>query len=87
MLFTSVLAEMEIAVLLEVVKRAVSDGLLGTVAGDQLAAVFQSPVAGLRRHLALPALLVSIPTTKSVKRTIVQNGVFQQCRAESGVIV
>src|SRR5216683_895655 len=44
--FTSVLAERETAVRLLVAKLDVSDAPLGTVAGDQLLAVFQSPVAG-----------------------------------------
>ena len=44
----------EIAVMLETLKVATSDGPLGTVAGVQLVAVFQTPVAGSRSHVALP---------------------------------
>ena len=53
--FTSTLTEREIAVVFEIAKVAVSDGPLGTVAGVQLVAVFQSPLVGLRFQLALPA--------------------------------
>ena len=53
--FTSVLAERERAVVALAANVAVSDGPLGTVAGVQLPAVFQSPVAGLDLHWALPA--------------------------------
>ena len=45
MLFTSVLVESETSVVLETSKVAVSDGPFGTVAGVQLAAVFQLPLA------------------------------------------
>jgi hypothetical protein len=55
MLLTSVLAENETLVVLETPKVAVSLGPLGTVDGVQLPAVFQSPLAGLRFQLALPA--------------------------------
>src|SRR5262245_26090088 len=39
----------------ETPKVATSEGPFGTVAGFQLAAVFQSPVAGVCCHVALPA--------------------------------
>ena len=55
MLFTSVLAESETPVIVDRPKVAVSAELLGTVAGVQLAAVFQSPVPGAVSHVALPA--------------------------------
>ena len=55
MLLTSVLAEVETAVVFEEANVAVSDEPLGTVAGDQLLAVFQSPEAGLVFEVALPA--------------------------------
>jgi len=45
-------------VMLDVAKVAVSVGELGTVAGVQLVAVFQSPVAGAGFHVALPAKLL-----------------------------
>ena len=51
----SVLAEMEMPVVLETANRAVSVEPLGRDAGVQLVAVFQSPLAGLARHLAPPA--------------------------------
>ncbi len=52
---TSVLAEAETLVVLEVAKVAVSDEPLGTVAGVQLLAVSHSPVAGLVFQVAVPA--------------------------------
>jgi len=53
--FTSVLSESETLVLLEIANVAVSDAPFGTVAGVQLAAVFQSGLVGLFFHVALPA--------------------------------
>jgi hypothetical protein len=53
--FTSVLAEIETPVVLDEANVAVSVELLGTVIGDQLVAVFQSPEPGARSHCALPA--------------------------------
>ena len=50
--FTSVAAESRIVGLLEVAKVAVSLGPFGTVFGIQFAAVFQSPLVGLVRHVA-----------------------------------
>jgi len=55
--FTSVLAESETLVVFETPKVPVSEAPLGTVAGVQLAAVFKSPLIGLRFHLALPPWL------------------------------
>ena len=55
MLLTSVSAETDTAELFETSNVAVSVLPLGTVAGIQLAAVFQSPVVGLRFQVALPA--------------------------------
>ena len=48
MLLTSVFAEIETAVVFERANVAVSDDPLGTVAGVQFVAVFQSPEPGLR---------------------------------------
>src|SRR5437016_7489910 len=45
----------EMAVMFETSNVAVSDGSLGTVFGVQFAAVFQSPLVGLRFQVALPA--------------------------------
>ena len=53
--FMITVAERETSVMLETSKVAPSSEPLGTVAGVQLAAVFQSPLAGLRFHVALPA--------------------------------
>lgn len=53
-LITPVLSERKIAVVLERSKLAVSFGPLGTVAGFQLLAVFQSPLVGMRFQVALP---------------------------------
>ena len=52
-------------------KVAVSVAELGTVAGVQLAAVFQLPLAGLRFHVALPAkALLHAKNRLSTKATI-----------------
>jgi hypothetical protein len=58
MLLTSIGAEIETAVLLEVAKVATSEAPLGTVLGVQLVAVFQSLLAGFAFHVALPAWAV-----------------------------
>src|SRR2546430_12549302 len=55
MTFTSVLADRETAVVLEVAKKAMSDGPLGGPPAVQFVAGVQSPVAGLANHVALPA--------------------------------
>ena len=52
---TVVFAEIEMAVVFETANVAVSADPLGTVAGVQFVAVFQSPEPGLRSHIALPA--------------------------------
>jgi hypothetical protein len=52
---TSVLAESETLVMFEEANVAMSDGPLGTVEGDQFAAVFQSPETGFCFQVALPA--------------------------------
>src|SRR5437867_5679169 len=52
--FTSVLAEIETAEMTDNWKVAWSADPLGTVEGVQLAAVFQSPLVGVRLHVALP---------------------------------
>ena len=56
---TSVGSEMEMPVVLETPNWAVSAGPFGTVAGVQLGAVFQSPLAGLRFQVALSAKAVA----------------------------
>src|SRR5207302_1852869 len=58
MLFTCIRLERERPVMLDVANVAVSVGELGTVAGIQLAAVFQSPVPGAAFHVAFPAKLI-----------------------------
>ena len=55
MLFTCVTAESLMLWTFEVAKIAVSPWALGTVAGVQLPAVFQSPSPGISFHVALPA--------------------------------
>jgi hypothetical protein len=55
---TTVFAERETLVVFESVNVAVSAGPLGTVAGVQFVAVFQSPLPGFKFHVALPAWLV-----------------------------
>jgi len=61
---TSVLAEVETPVVLETPNIAVSAAPLGTVAGVQLIAVFQSPLTGLARHFALPPKAVAAAKSK-----------------------
>jgi hypothetical protein len=61
---TVVFAEREIALVFEVAKVAVSADPLGTVAGIQFVAVFQSPEVGLRSHVALPAWLAWMKSIK-----------------------
>ena len=53
--FTPVSAERETAVVPDNPKVAVSAAALGTVAGVQLPAVFQSPDPGTSFHVELPA--------------------------------
>src|SRR5438552_11183363 len=55
MALTSVFAEIERSVVFEAPNVAVSADPLGTVAGLKFVTVFQSPEAGLRSHIALPA--------------------------------
>ena len=64
---TSVLAERETPVILENANVAVSADPLGGPPADQLPAVFQSPVAGLAFHLALPAKLLLAVESRSVR--------------------
>ena len=52
------------AVVFERANVAVSADPLGTVAGLQFVAVFQSPELGLRSHVALPAWLVWMQSIK-----------------------
>ncbi len=52
-------------VVCETSKVAVSVGSLGTVAGVQLLGVFQSPLAGLRFQVALPAWAETFEISKS----------------------
>jgi len=64
---TTVLAERETPVILEVAKVAVSTDPLGGPPAVQLPAVFQSPVVGLAFHVALPAKLLLAVESRSVK--------------------
>jgi len=68
MLFSCIWLERDTPVMLDVTNVAISVGELGMVAGIQLAAVFQSPVAGAAFHVALPAKLV-LPATSTNNRT------------------
>src|SRR3954468_20130026 len=56
-LATSNLSDTEISVVFELSKVAVSVGPFGSVAGVQLAAIFQSPLVGFRFQMALPAIV------------------------------
>jgi len=64
---TSVVADRETAVVLDVAKKAMSDGPLGGPPAVQFVAVFQSPVAGLDNHVALPAKLLLAVERRSVR--------------------
>ena len=66
---TSVFAEIETDVVFEEPNVAVSAVPLGTIAGVQFVAVFQSPEPGLRSHVALPAKVV--PAAESSKNIAV----------------
>ena len=58
------------SVTFETSKVAVSCAPFGTVAGVQLAAVFQSLLVGLRFHVALPARLIpTLKVTRTADRT------------------
>jgi hypothetical protein len=65
--FTCTLAEMETPVVKEWAKVAVSDAPLGTVIGDQLLAVFQSPVVAPLEgaHVALPPKALTAASTSA----------------------
>src|SRR5262249_44049540 len=71
--------EVKMPVILEKPKVAVSFGPLGTVAGVQLGAVFQSPFVGLRFHVALPA--------KAVLAARTRNGSNSAARMEAGALI
>src|SRR5438105_4819175 len=75
-LFTSVLAETKTFVTLEAPKVAMSLGSLGTVFGVQFAAVFQSPLVGLRFQVALPAKLPSVSRANEINRMTLANLLF-----------
>src|SRR6266699_3860834 len=70
-------ARIETSVTPEEANVAVSEGPFGTVAGVQLVAVVQSPLVGLRLHVALAAQTAFSAPSASV-RTIAQDrmGVF-----------
>jgi len=66
---TSVVADKLMLVTLDSSNVPVSLGPLGTVAGVQLAAVFQSLVTGLRFQVALPAKTVSLSANTGKRMT------------------
>jgi hypothetical protein len=65
MVLTSTSAESETSTMLEAPNVAISVAPFGTVAGVQLAAVFQSPVVGLRFQVALSAKVVVLARIKN----------------------
>jgi len=78
--FTSVFADRETPVVLEDANVAVSDAPLGTLGGVQFAAWFQSPVAGLVFHVALPArVLLAVENRSSNIATVIN-----MCRRGKG---
>jgi hypothetical protein len=72
MALTSVTAERETAVLVDVAKVAVSEGPLGIVAGVQLPASFQSPLAGLVFQLASAGKALFGAVTRSSRTAAVR---------------
>jgi hypothetical protein len=64
MLSTCVLAESATLVVFEISNVAMSPGPLGTVAGVQLVAVFQSPLKGKKFQVALLATADRVPETR-----------------------
>jgi hypothetical protein len=64
---TSVLADREMSVTLDPANVAVSEGPLGIFRGVQLPAVFQSPLAGLAFHVALPEKLLLAVESRSAR--------------------
>src|SRR6266480_937490 len=83
-LFTFVSSESDTAVILDCAKVAMSDGPLGIVGGDQFAAWFQSPVAGLVFHVALSAkVLLAVESRSSHIATVTnKNGNPRRGRGE-----
>src|SRR5689334_10954384 len=67
---SSVVAEKLTSFTLEAPKVATSLGPLGTVAGVQFVAVFQSPLVGLRFQVALPAKASSKREEVRIKKTM-----------------
>jgi hypothetical protein len=63
-------AEIETEMTCERPKVAISEGPLGTVAGVQLAAVFQTLLTGSRFHVALPAWRSRMKAEVRVKKII-----------------
>src|SRR5438876_774710 len=74
------------AVTLETSKVAVSAGPLGTVAGVQLVAVFQSPLVGLRFHVALPAKAVLAAESRNGTKTTANTNTRAPRRRGEGII-
>src|SRR5215475_8227583 len=72
---TSVSSDIE-GPMLERANVATSAGPLGTVAGVQFSAVFQSPDVGLRFHWALPAYVTTGKTNNRRQRSAATTWVF-----------
>jgi hypothetical protein len=71
-LLTSIAVGMLTPVTFDGPKLATSDGPLGTMAGIQFAAVFQSPLEGFVLHVALPARQCRCATRDSSAAAIVR---------------
>jgi len=76
---------METSVVFERSNVAVSADPLGTVAGVQLMAVFQSPEEGLRSHVALPAR--ANPAKRSVRPQPITDATSLFVKRNSGFAV
>ena len=82
---TVVFAEIEMAVVFETANVAVSADPLGTVAGVQFVAVFQSPEPWLRCHIALPAW--ADPARKNIRPQPISRAINLFLEPHSGLAV
>ncbi len=64
---------------MEVANVAVSAGPLGTVAGVQLLAMVQPPLAGFAFQVALPAKLLLAVESRSVRMAVAEGRKVHQC--------
>src|SRR5437660_477282 len=85
MALTSVFAEIETLVVFDRSNVAISAGPLGTVSGVQFVAVFQSPLVGLRFHVALPAKAVLAAESRNGTKTTANRNTRAPRRRGEGI--